>query len=62
MSAVVRKKPEHFVSKEPFDPFSIEALSAGANGVFDTTFDDRTFDETLGGDDVGHVIRASLPN
>ncbi len=38
---------------------SVMVLSAGPNGLFETTFQDAAFDEVIGGDDVGYVIRPS---
>ena len=40
---------------------TVLVLSAGPNRLFDTPYQDNTFDEEIGGDDVGYIIRSSDP-
>ncbi|MBN1163643.1 MAG: type II secretion system protein GspG [Candidatus Krumholzibacteriota bacterium] len=40
---------------------NVMVLSAGPNGVFETPYADVTFNEEIGGDDVGYIIRGSVP-
>ncbi|MBN2071082.1 MAG: type II secretion system protein GspG [Candidatus Krumholzibacteriota bacterium] len=44
-----------------YDRHNVMVLSAGPNGVFDTAFQNNTYDEEIGGDDVGYIIRSSTP-
>ena len=40
---------------------TVMVLSAGPNGLFDTPYRDNVYDEEVGGDDVGYIIRSSEP-
>ncbi len=44
-----------------YERHNVMVISAGPNGVFDTPFHDQTFDEVVGGDDIGYVIRSAEP-
>ena len=41
---------------------NVMVISAGPNEIFETSLDDRTYDETVGGDDIAYIIRTSIPN
>ncbi len=40
---------------------NVMVLSAGPDGLFQTPFHSNTFDESIGGDDIGYIIRGSEP-
>lgn len=42
-----------------YERHAVIVLSAGPNEVFETPFQDATFDEQIGGDDVGYILRPS---
>ncbi len=44
-----------------YERHAVLVLSAGPNNLFDTPYQDATFDEIIGGDDVGYIIRSSDP-
>jgi prepilin-type N-terminal cleavage/methylation domain-containing protein len=46
---------------ENYDRHSVMVLSAGPNQIFETTYDDAVTEETIGGDDIGHIIRSAQP-
>jgi len=45
-----------------YERHAVLVVSAGPNQLFETTFDDGSYEEVIGGDDIGYLIRPAEQN